>query len=214
MSRLNHPNVLRFFGLVVDGPMVVGIMTGGRLAGCEMIDVDVDAWGSRGCNFGCHGPDCRYLVLAPAADSAENQRWRQLLPAGCKCWFYLSCNPAAIPSHCLVPRTRFLLPAAEFAAAGSLASYLRSGVGFIPLRQRAQLALHAVNGMAYLHSLKVVHFDVKPDNLLVDGDWLSEGGPVCKVVSALRCTACVCVVCTRAACRATLAARSHSSHVL
>ena len=29
MSRLNHPNVLRFFGLVVDGPMVVGIMTGG-----------------------------------------------------------------------------------------------------------------------------------------------------------------------------------------
>ncbi|KAL4860150.1 putative serine/threonine-protein kinase SIS8 [Chlorella vulgaris] len=96
MSRLNHPNVLRFFGLVVDGPMVVGIMT-------------------------------------------------------------------------------------EFAAAGSLASYLRSGVGFIPLRQRAQLALHAVNGMAYLHSLKVVHFDVKPDNLLVDGDWLSEGGPVCKV---------------------------------
>lgn len=28
MSRLNHPNVLRFFGLVVDGPMVVGIMTG------------------------------------------------------------------------------------------------------------------------------------------------------------------------------------------
>lgn len=70
MSRLNHPNVLRFFGLVVEGPMVVGIMT-------------------------------------------------------------------------------------EFAAAGSLASYLHSGVGFIPLRQRAQLALHAVNGMAYLHSLKV-----------------------------------------------------------
>lgn len=28
MSRLNHPNVLRFFGLVVEGPMVVGIMTG------------------------------------------------------------------------------------------------------------------------------------------------------------------------------------------
>ena len=48
-----------------------------------------------------------------------------------------------------------LLPPAEFAAAGSLASYLRSGVGFIPLRQRAQLALHAANGMAYLHSLKV-----------------------------------------------------------
>lgn len=26
MSRLNHPNVLRFYGLVVKGPLVVGIM--------------------------------------------------------------------------------------------------------------------------------------------------------------------------------------------
>lgn len=32
-------------------------------------------------------------------------------------------------------------------------------------------------------NLQVVHFDVKPDNLLVDGDWLSERGPVVKVVS-------------------------------
>ncbi len=34
MSRLNHPNVLRFFGLVVEGPMVVGIMTGGHRGAC------------------------------------------------------------------------------------------------------------------------------------------------------------------------------------
>jgi serine/threonine protein kinase len=83
--------------------------------------------------------------------------------------------PLSLSSFCSLP--------AEFAAAGSLASYLRSGVGFIPLEQRARLALHAVNGMAYLHSLKVVHFDVKPDNLLVDGDGLAEGGAVVKVVS-------------------------------
>ena len=33
MSRLNHPNVLRFFGLVVEGPRVVGIMMGERRGG-------------------------------------------------------------------------------------------------------------------------------------------------------------------------------------
>ena len=108
MSRLNHPNVLRFFGLVTQGEFVVGIMT-------------------------------------------------------------------------------------EFAASGSLSTFLRTGhagrealppgggASFLPLAQRAQLALHAANGMAYLHSQKIVHFDVKPDNLLVDGDWTSPDGPVLKV---------------------------------
>lgn len=34
---------------------------------------------------------------------------------------------------------------------------------------RCELALHAANGLAYLHELRIVHFDLKPDNLLLDG---------------------------------------------
>jgi len=40
----------------------------------------------------------------------------------------------------------------------------------LPLSKRAALALDVVNGLAYLHAMHIVHFDLKPDNLLLDGN--------------------------------------------
>ncbi|DBB06883.1 TPA: hypothetical protein ACH3X3_009542 [Trebouxia sp. C0006] len=86
LSNLNHPNVLRFYGVVVESyaePNVIGIMT-------------------------------------------------------------------------------------EYMKGGSLAAFLRTE-GWLDLKCRAEMALSAVNGLAYLHEMSIVHFDLKPDNLLLDG---------------------------------------------
>jgi serine/threonine protein kinase len=57
----------------------------------------------------------------------------------------------------------------EYIRGGSLAQFLREAPpGRIPLGVRAELALGAANGLAYLHASRVVHFDLKPDNLLLD----------------------------------------------
>mmetsp|Transcript_38013 Transcript_38013/g.90296 ORF Transcript_38013/g.90296 Transcript_38013/m.90296 type:complete len:747 (-) Transcript_38013:278-2518(-) len=60
----------------------------------------------------------------------------------------------------------------EYMAGGSLSALLQSPAHQprLSLRRRAELALGAANGMSYLHELRIVHFDLKPDNLLVDGD--------------------------------------------
>ncbi|KAL3149707.1 hypothetical protein ABBQ38_013537 [Trebouxia sp. C0009 RCD-2024] len=95
LSNLNHPNVLRFYGVVVESyaePNVIGIMT-------------------------------------------------------------------------------------EYMKGGSLAAFLRTE-GWLNLRARAEMALSAVHGLAYLHEMSVVHFDLKPDNLLLDGKFHTYDGTV------------------------------------
>ena len=60
----------------------------------------------------------------------------------------------------------------DFVRGGSLKDQLRHATRCLTLKERCQVAVQAARGMAYLHAQNpaVIHFDLKPDNLLVDGD--------------------------------------------
>ncbi|KAL3528598.1 hypothetical protein ACH5RR_007920 [Cinchona calisaya] len=58
---------------------------------------------------------------------------------------------------------------AEYVGGGTLSSYLwKNRIRKLPLNVVIQLALDAAKGLCYLHSQKVVHRDVKTDNMLLD----------------------------------------------
>ncbi|KAI3824897.1 hypothetical protein L1987_06370 [Smallanthus sonchifolius] len=60
----------------------------------------------------------------------------------------------------------------EYVKGGSLRSYLlKNHDKKLPMKIVFQFALDIAKGLSYLHSKKIIHFDVKPDNILIDDEY-------------------------------------------
>lgn len=58
----------------------------------------------------------------------------------------------------------------EYAPDGSLEELLRTSGGALPVKQAVELTIGILKGLEFLHSRKIIHRDIKPGNILLQGD--------------------------------------------
>ncbi|KAL4353953.1 hypothetical protein GQ457_06G036230 [Hibiscus cannabinus] len=62
----------------------------------------------------------------------------------------------------------------EYMPNGSLQSHLRSGMNTLNFLQRLDIMINVASGLCYLHSMRVIHCNLNPTNVLLDKDMVAR----------------------------------------
>ncbi|XP_071695318.1 serine/threonine-protein kinase 52-like [Rutidosis leptorrhynchoides] len=80
----------------------------------------------------------------------------------------LKTNSSGVKNKKTIAESNFCI-VCEYLKGGSLRSYLRKNkTKKLSMKNVVQFALDIAKGLSYLHSNKIIHCDVKPENMLID----------------------------------------------
>lgn len=78
---------------------------------------------------------------------------------------YLSSHPNIVPIHYACQDNEHIYLAMPYYAGGSLKAKLAAG--FLTVREIVTYATQILSGLHNIHSKRLIHFDIKPDNILI-----------------------------------------------
>lgn len=103
--------------------------------------------------------------------SGGDEAGKKLIQAEIDTWVEASGHPNVMSVLDMMLIDEHIVIASEFADSGSLMDWLRRSNGKAPSEEKAlQMMSGILSGIEHLHSRNVVHRDLKPDNILLQGN--------------------------------------------
>ena len=115
----------------------------------------------------------------PHPEAFRTDEQKKAFTAECKCWMDLGLHPNIV--SCYYVREIEGVPSifSEWMENGSLESHIKDGTLYSGSKEEVQerlldIAIQFACGLHYAHENNLIHQDVKPDNLLLAGDWTAK----------------------------------------
>ena len=125
------------------------------------------------------GWDTDLAMKRPRPEAFRTDKQKEDFMHECDCWIKLGLHPNIV--SCYYVREIYGVPTifSEWMENGDLGSHIKRGTLYAGTEEEVQerlldVAIQFARGLHYAHESKLVHQDVKPDNLLLSKDWQAK----------------------------------------